>query len=134
MATGLLYDHLGTYNIAFHIAGCPPILGAILMFFIPKTVPVSLGIFLLCFDYFYVQQKEYTPYTRSDGKLFSLLRFMKQKLRDSSCRFSIYWQWCRVYALSERSPKTAGLFLLDILRSLKKGQSVRYGPVSHAFR
>uniref|UniRef100_A0A0B7AVE6 Major facilitator superfamily (MFS) profile domain-containing protein n=1 Tax=Arion vulgaris TaxID=1028688 RepID=A0A0B7AVE6_9EUPU len=36
---GLLYDHMGTYNIAFHVAGCPPIIGALLMFFIPKTVP-----------------------------------------------------------------------------------------------
>ncbi|KAH9525015.1 hypothetical protein Btru_000111 [Bulinus truncatus] len=36
---GLLYDHLGTYNIAFHIAGCPPILGALIMFFIPRTKP-----------------------------------------------------------------------------------------------
>ncbi|CAG5133249.1 unnamed protein product, partial [Candidula unifasciata] len=36
---GFLYDHLGTYNIAFHIAGCPPILGALLMFFIPRAAP-----------------------------------------------------------------------------------------------
>ncbi|KAK0048377.1 monocarboxylate transporter 10 [Biomphalaria pfeifferi] len=36
---GLLYDHLGSYNIAFHIAGCPPIIGALIMFFIPRTKP-----------------------------------------------------------------------------------------------
>lgn len=33
---GLLYDHLGSYDLAFHLAGCPPILGALIMFFIPK--------------------------------------------------------------------------------------------------
>lgn len=36
---GLLYDHFGTYNIALHLAGIPPIIGAALMFFIPKTKP-----------------------------------------------------------------------------------------------
>lgn len=34
---GLLYDYLGSYDIAFHVAGCPPIIGALIMFFIPKT-------------------------------------------------------------------------------------------------
>lgn len=48
LPTGLLYDHLGTYNIAFHIAGCPPILGALLMFFIPKATPVSIVCFCQC--------------------------------------------------------------------------------------
>ncbi|XP_041350993.1 monocarboxylate transporter 10-like [Gigantopelta aegis] len=32
---GFLYDHLGSYKIAFHAAGAPPILGAAIMFFIP---------------------------------------------------------------------------------------------------
>lgn len=36
---GLLFDNLGTYNIAFHLAGCPPIIGALIMFFIPRTKP-----------------------------------------------------------------------------------------------
>lgn len=34
---GLMYDHMKTYNIAFHVAGTPPILGSLLMFFIPKV-------------------------------------------------------------------------------------------------
>ncbi|XP_061193499.1 monocarboxylate transporter 10-like [Saccostrea echinata] len=33
---GLLYDHLHTYEIAFVAAGAPPIIGAIVMCFIPK--------------------------------------------------------------------------------------------------
>ncbi|XP_059166367.1 monocarboxylate transporter 10-like [Physella acuta] len=36
---GMLYDSLGSYNIAFHVAGCPPVLGALIMFFIPRTKP-----------------------------------------------------------------------------------------------
>ncbi|GFS13851.1 monocarboxylate transporter 10 [Elysia marginata] len=36
---GMLYDHFGTYKIALHLAGIPPIIGAALMFFIPKTKP-----------------------------------------------------------------------------------------------
>ncbi|GFO48614.1 monocarboxylate transporter 10 [Plakobranchus ocellatus] len=36
---GLLYDYFGTYKIAFHLAGIPPIVGCFLMFFIPKTKP-----------------------------------------------------------------------------------------------
>ncbi|RUS74853.1 hypothetical protein EGW08_017377 [Elysia chlorotica] len=36
---GMLYDHFGSYNIAFHLAGIPPIIGAVVMFFIPKTKP-----------------------------------------------------------------------------------------------
>lgn len=34
---GWLYDEMGNYKVAFHIAGAPPILGAILMFLIPKV-------------------------------------------------------------------------------------------------
>ncbi|KAH3726081.1 monocarboxylate transporter 10-like [Dreissena polymorpha] len=33
---GWMYDYFGDYRIAFHIAGVPPILGAIIMFLIPK--------------------------------------------------------------------------------------------------
>ncbi|KAK6188846.1 hypothetical protein SNE40_004941 [Patella caerulea] len=33
---GALFDYLGSYNIAFHIAGIPPIVGALSMFAIPK--------------------------------------------------------------------------------------------------
>lgn len=33
---GLSYDYLGSYRIAFHAAGAPPILGAIIMFLIPR--------------------------------------------------------------------------------------------------
>lgn len=33
---GLIYDHMNSYRVAFHAAGAPPILGAILMFLIPK--------------------------------------------------------------------------------------------------
>ncbi|XP_074650030.1 monocarboxylate transporter 10-like [Tubulanus polymorphus] len=35
---GLLYDVMGSYNVAFHCAGAPPLIGAIIMFFIPKLV------------------------------------------------------------------------------------------------
>ncbi|XP_050394886.1 monocarboxylate transporter 10 [Patella vulgata] len=34
---GLLYDSLGSYKIAFHVSGIPPIVGALCMFFIPRT-------------------------------------------------------------------------------------------------
>ncbi|XP_045197164.2 monocarboxylate transporter 10-like isoform X2 [Mercenaria mercenaria] len=34
---GQLYDTMGNYNLAFHIAGAPPILGAVIMFLIPKV-------------------------------------------------------------------------------------------------
>ncbi|CAH1799429.1 unnamed protein product [Owenia fusiformis] len=34
---GLLYDHMHTYRIAFHIAGAPPLIGALLMFLIPRV-------------------------------------------------------------------------------------------------
>ncbi|KAK3610817.1 hypothetical protein CHS0354_038997 [Potamilus streckersoni] len=34
---GYLYDLMGNYRVAFHVAGAPPILGAILMFFIPRV-------------------------------------------------------------------------------------------------
>lgn len=34
---GLMYDYMKTYNIAFHVAGTPPIIGSLLMFFIPKV-------------------------------------------------------------------------------------------------
>lgn len=33
---------MGNYKMAFHVAGAPPILGAILMFFIPKVQQVSM--------------------------------------------------------------------------------------------
>lgn len=33
---GLAYDKLGSYDIPFHCAGIPPIIGSLLMFFIPK--------------------------------------------------------------------------------------------------
>ena len=32
---------MGDYRIAFHVAGAPPILGAIMMFFIPKVEQVG---------------------------------------------------------------------------------------------
>ncbi|KAM9298062.1 monocarboxylate transporter 10 [Morus bassanus] len=32
---GLLYDHLGTYDVAFYLAGVPPIVGGIILCFIP---------------------------------------------------------------------------------------------------
>ncbi|XP_061193368.1 monocarboxylate transporter 10-like [Saccostrea echinata] len=35
---GLLYDHLHTYEIAFVVAGVPPIVGAIIMCLIPRVV------------------------------------------------------------------------------------------------
>ncbi|XP_046550192.1 monocarboxylate transporter 10-like [Haliotis rubra] len=41
---GLLYDHLGSYNIAFHCAGAPPIIGAIIMFLIPRTKQTYPGV------------------------------------------------------------------------------------------
>lgn len=34
---GWMYDSMGHYRIAFHVAGAPPILGSILMFLIPKV-------------------------------------------------------------------------------------------------
>ncbi|XP_052808746.1 monocarboxylate transporter 10-like isoform X2 [Mya arenaria] len=34
---GFMYDKLGDYRIAFHVAGAPPILGALMMFLIPKV-------------------------------------------------------------------------------------------------
>lgn len=34
---GKLYDTMGNYRVAFHVAGAPPILGAIIMFLIPKV-------------------------------------------------------------------------------------------------
>ncbi|XP_060607305.1 monocarboxylate transporter 10-like [Ruditapes philippinarum] len=34
---GQLYDTMGNYNLAFHIAGAPPILGSIFMFLIPTV-------------------------------------------------------------------------------------------------
>lgn len=39
---GLLYDYLGSYNVAFHVAGVPPIIGALLMFFIPRHKQVII--------------------------------------------------------------------------------------------
>nr|KAG5696798.1 hypothetical protein BaRGS_012821 [Batillaria attramentaria] len=33
---GILYDHMGSYRIAFHVAGAPPIIGALIMFLIPR--------------------------------------------------------------------------------------------------
>lgn len=33
----MLYDHLGNYTVAFLAAGCPPIIGALLMCFIYLT-------------------------------------------------------------------------------------------------
>lgn len=38
---GALYDSMGSYKVAFHAAGAPPILGAILMFLIPKVKQVD---------------------------------------------------------------------------------------------
>ncbi|XP_074943556.1 monocarboxylate transporter 10 [Phalacrocorax aristotelis] len=32
---GLLYDHLGTYDVAFYLAGVPPIIGGVILCFIP---------------------------------------------------------------------------------------------------
>ena len=46
--SGFLYDEMGDYKIAFHVAGAPPILGALLMFFIPKVTQVQL---LFCIVY-----------------------------------------------------------------------------------
>jgi len=34
---GWLYDVMGDYKVAFHVAGAPPIIGALLMFLIPKV-------------------------------------------------------------------------------------------------
>ena len=45
---GFLYDKLGDYKVAFHVAGAPPILGALLMFFIPKVTQVSCIEFMQC--------------------------------------------------------------------------------------
>lgn len=47
---GFLYDYLGSYTIAFHAAGTPPIIGACLMFFIPqpKQVRACLSAVMLC--------------------------------------------------------------------------------------
>ncbi|XP_076466855.1 monocarboxylate transporter 10-like [Babylonia areolata] len=33
---GLIYDHLHSYRVAFHAAGAPPIIGALLLFLIPR--------------------------------------------------------------------------------------------------
>ncbi|CAI9737045.1 monocarboxylate transporter 10-like [Octopus vulgaris] len=38
---GFLYDKMRNYNIAFHIAGTTPILGSLIMFFIPKITQQS---------------------------------------------------------------------------------------------
>ncbi|ESO87229.1 hypothetical protein LOTGIDRAFT_107307 [Lottia gigantea] len=38
---GLLYDYLGNYKIAFHVAGIPPIIGALCMFLIPAKKQVD---------------------------------------------------------------------------------------------
>lgn len=35
-AIGFLYDRMGSYKVAFHLSGAPPIIGAIIMFLIPK--------------------------------------------------------------------------------------------------
>lgn len=32
---GILRDHCGTYNVAFYLAGVPPVVGGIVMFFVP---------------------------------------------------------------------------------------------------
>ncbi|XP_062841168.1 monocarboxylate transporter 8 [Trichomycterus rosablanca] len=32
---GLLHDHLGNYNVAFYLAGVPPMVGAVVLFFVP---------------------------------------------------------------------------------------------------
>lgn len=44
LVTGWMYDHMGNYRVAFHVAGAPPILGAILMFLIPKVEQVSAAL------------------------------------------------------------------------------------------
>nr|KAG5694701.1 hypothetical protein BaRGS_010027 [Batillaria attramentaria] len=38
----LLYDHLGSYTVAFHVAGIAPIAGALIMLLIPKEVKYDL--------------------------------------------------------------------------------------------
>ncbi|KAK7463162.1 hypothetical protein BaRGS_00038274, partial [Batillaria attramentaria] len=41
---GLLYDHLGSYTVAFHVAGIAPIAGALIMLLIPKEPPTRLPV------------------------------------------------------------------------------------------
>ena len=38
MFTALLYDYKGNYEIAFILAGIPPIIGAFIMIFVPRKV------------------------------------------------------------------------------------------------
>lgn len=33
--SGILHDKLGTYDVAFYLAGIPPIIGGAILFFIP---------------------------------------------------------------------------------------------------
>ncbi|ESO87231.1 hypothetical protein LOTGIDRAFT_107137 [Lottia gigantea] len=41
---GLLYDYLGSYKVAFHVAGVPPIVGALCMLCIPRTKQVNRSV------------------------------------------------------------------------------------------
>nr|KAG5687064.1 hypothetical protein BaRGS_018149 [Batillaria attramentaria] len=40
LTLGLLYDHLGSYTVAFHAAGVAPIAGALIMLLIPRQVRI----------------------------------------------------------------------------------------------
>lgn len=41
VSLGLIFDRVGSYDLAFYLAGIPPLAGAIIMFFIPYRKQVS---------------------------------------------------------------------------------------------
>ena len=42
LVSGLIYDVTKSYDIAFYASGIPPITGALLIFFMPTSVQVSV--------------------------------------------------------------------------------------------
>ena len=66
LLAGLMYDHLGSYDIAFYCGGIPPIVAALLLFLIPaRNKQKQAGV---------SQTREFSANLQNFAEFFSVLR------------------------------------------------------------